>query len=164
MQTKPLCVLIHIWTKGEVGLQWNRFKPSSKILLLTVPRRYFFEDHLCYSCSYVSWSTSDVGAPWKWFKPSSKIFYWLFHGGASFVDHLCYFCLVIVMLSCTFVNGCLVVTCWERADLLALVCMSNCEVVTFPLVSWVWCGAWLYRFLFNSLDIFLCKNQLEARD
>ena len=25
--------------------------------------------------------------------------------------------------------------------------MSNCEVVTFPLVSWVRCGAWLYRFL-----------------
>ena len=25
--------------------------------------------------------------------------------------------------------------------------MSNCEVVTFPLVSWVRCGARLYRFL-----------------
>ena len=25
--------------------------------------------------------------------------------------------------------------------------MSNCEVVTFPLVSWVRCGAWLYQFL-----------------
>ena len=25
--------------------------------------------------------------------------------------------------------------------------MSNCEVVTFMLVSWVRCGAWLYRFL-----------------
>ena len=24
------------------------FKPSSKIFLLTVPRRYFFVDHLCY--------------------------------------------------------------------------------------------------------------------
>ena len=23
--------------------------------------------------------------------------------------------------------------------------MSNCDVVTFPLVSWVRCGAWLYR-------------------
>ena len=42
MQTKHLCVLIHIWTKGEVAVRWNRFKPSSKILLLTVPRRYFF--------------------------------------------------------------------------------------------------------------------------
>ena len=35
--------------------------------------------------------------------------------------------------------------------------MSNCEVVTFPLVSWVRCGAWLYRFLIFSffLSIFL---------
>ena len=40
-----------------------------------------------------------------------------------------------------------VVTCWERADLLALVCGVYCEFVTFPLVSWVGCGTWLYRFL-----------------
>ena len=33
-----------------------------------------------------------------------------------------------------------VVTCWERADLLALSFVkSNCKVVTFPLVSWVKC-------------------------
>ena len=36
---------------------------------------------------------------------------------------------------------------WERADLLALVCCVFCEFVTFPLVSWVRCGTWLYRFL-----------------
>ena len=42
---------------------------------------------------------------------------------------------------------CFVVTCWERADLLALVCGVYCESVTFPLVSWVKCGTWLYRFL-----------------
>ena len=41
---------------------------------------------------------------------------------------------------------CFVVTCWERADLLALVC-GVCEFVTFPLVSWVRCGTWLYWFL-----------------
>ena len=38
MQTKYLCVLIHIWVRGEVGpvwaLQWG--------VLLTVPRRCFF--------------------------------------------------------------------------------------------------------------------------
>ena len=32
------------------------------------------------------------------------------------------------------------VACWERADLLALVCGVYCEFVTFPLVSWVRCG------------------------
>ena len=46
----------------------------------------------------------------------------LFQGGASFVDHLRYFCLVFVMLSCASVYCCIAVTCWERADLLALVC------------------------------------------
>ena len=35
---------------------------------------------------------------------------------------------------------CFVVICWERADLLALVCGVFCEFVTFPLVSWVRCG------------------------
>ena len=45
-----------------------------------------------------------------------------FQGGASFVDDLiCYFCLVFDMLLCTSVYECLVVTFWERADLLALV-------------------------------------------
>ena len=80
MQTKHLYVLIHIWTKGEVDAPLNRFKPSSKIFLLTIPRRCFF-------CG-------------------------------SFMLFLSCF----VMLSCTSVCWCLVVTCWERADLLALAC------------------------------------------
>ena len=42
MQTKHLCVLVHIWTNGEVVAPLNRFKPSSKIFLWTVPRRCFF--------------------------------------------------------------------------------------------------------------------------
>ena len=37
------------------------------------------------------------------------------------MDHLCYFCRVFVMLLSTSVSCCLVVTCWERAALLALV-------------------------------------------
>ena len=60
---------------------------------------------------------------------------------------ICYICLSFVMLSCAYVYWCLVVTCWERADLLATFVMSNCEVVTFPLVAWVRCGACLYQFL-----------------
>ena len=54
---------------------------------------------------------------------------------------------------------CFVVTCWERADLLALVCGVFCEFVTFPLVSWVRCGTWLYRFLIFAtllLCVFSC--------
>ena len=51
------------------------------------------------------------------------------------------------MSLCASVYMCFVATCWERADLLALVCSVCCEFVTFPLVSWVRCGTWLYRLL-----------------
>ena len=34
-----------------------------------------------------------------------------------------FFCVVYVMPLCASVNVCLVVTCWERAGLLALVCV-----------------------------------------
>ena len=103
----------------------------------------------------VSWSTSELRArlaPWNWFKPSSKIFYWLFQGGTSFVDLFLFgsfmflFYLVFVMSLCVSVYMCFVVTCWERADLLALVC-GVCEFATFPLVSWVRCCTTLYWFL-----------------
>ena len=50
------------------------------------------------------------------------------------------FCLLFAMSLCVSVYMCFVVTCWERADLLALVCGVCCEFVTFPLVSWVRCG------------------------
>ena len=50
------------------------------------------------------------------------------------------FCLVFAMSLCASVYMCFVVTCWERADLWALVCGVYCEFVTFPLVSWVRCG------------------------
>ena len=38
------------------------------------------------------------------------------------MDPLCFFCLVVAMPLCVSVYMCLVVTCWDRADLLALVC------------------------------------------
>ena len=38
------------------------------------------------------------------------------------MDHLCCFCLVFVMPLCASFYLCLMVTCWERADLLALGC------------------------------------------
>ena len=37
------------------------------------------------------------------------------------MDLLCFFCLVLAMSLCASVSMCFVVTCWERADLLALV-------------------------------------------
>ena len=50
------------------------------------------------------------------------------------------FFIVFAMSLCASVYMCFVVTCWERAYLLALVCGVYCEFVTFPLVSWVRCG------------------------
>ena len=46
----------------------------------------------------------------------------VFQGGTSFVDLLCFFCLVFAMSLCASVYMCFVVTCWDMADLLALVC------------------------------------------
>ena len=56
---------------------------------------------------------------------------------------------------------CFVVTCWERADLLALVCGVFCEFVTFPLVSWVRCGTWLYRFLIFATLLTLTRLEIS---
>ena len=41
------------------------------------------------------------------------------------------FCLVFVMSLWASVYMCFVVTCWERVELLALVCGVYCEFVTF---------------------------------
>ena len=38
------------------------------------------------------------------------------------MDLLCFFCLAFAMHLCASVSLGLVVTCWERADLLGLVC------------------------------------------
>ena len=51
-----------------------------------------------------------------------------------------FFFLVFPVPLCASVYMCLVVTCLERADLLALV-YSVCEFVTFPMVFWVRCGS-----------------------
>ena len=56
------------------------------------------------------------------------------------MDHLCYFCLVLLCFrACLFIDS-----LWSPAgkgltSWFSFV-MSNCEVVAFPLVSWVRCG------------------------
>ena len=100
---------------------------------------------------YVSWSTSELRVrlvPLNRFKPYNKIFYWPFQGGASFLD-LLYFCSVLCLL-CLCVRL-FICALWSPAgkgltSWFSFV-VSNCEFVTFPLVSWVRCGTWLYRFL-----------------
>ena len=90
-----------------------------------------------------------------------KIFYWPFQGGTSFVDLLCFVLSCVCYVLCASVYMCFVVTCWERADLLGLVCGVFCEFVTFPLVSWVRCGTWLYRFLIFAPLLTFNKNAFQ---
>ena len=51
-----------------------------------------------------------------------------------------FFCLVFAMPLYTSVYMCLVVTCWERADLLALLCVVLLLVCYFPngILGQVW--------------------------
>ena len=67
----------------------------------------------------------------------------LMHVGSNkktWLSFMFLFCLVFAMSLCASVYMCFGVTCWERADLLALVCGVYYEFVTFPSVSWVRCG------------------------
>ena len=73
-----------------------------------------------------------LSPPVKYFTDRSKavLLLWIFY--VFVMSCVCY-------VLCASVYMCFVVTCWERADLLALVCGVFCEFVTFPLVSWVRC-------------------------
>ena len=63
------------------------------------------------------------------------------------MDLLCFCSVLCLLCLCASVCMCFVVTCWERADLLALVCGVFCEFVTFLLVSWVRCCHFLIGIL-----------------
>ena len=69
-----------------------------------------------------------------------------FRGSASFVYLLCCFCLFLLCFrACLFVDA-LWSPAWRGLGSWLSFVMSNCEVVTFPWVTWVRCGSWLYRF------------------
>ena len=94
------------------------------------------------------WMKGEVGTPLNPFKPSSKIFYWPFQGGTSFVDLLCFCSVLCLLCLCARLFNCAL---WSPAGKgltsWLLFVVSNCEFVTFPLIYWVGCGTWLYRFL-----------------
>ena len=68
---------------------------------------------------------------------SLQNFYEPFKGGASFVDHLMLFlsCFCYAFIDALWSPAGKGLTSWPSFV------MSNCEVVTFPLVFWVRCGA-----------------------
>ena len=81
-------------------------------------------------------------------------------GGASFVNHLCYLCLVLVCFHARLFVNILWSPAWKWLTSWLSFVMSNRDVVTFPLVSWVRCGAWLYRLLIFALFLtFLLLNE-----
>ena len=93
----------------------------------------------------VSWSASELGvglAPLDQFKPSKEMFCCPFQGGASFVDCLCFvFSVLCLLYLCARLFICAL---WSPAGKgltsWLLFVVSNCEFLTFPLVSWVRCG------------------------
>ena len=56
------------------------------------------------------------------------------------MDLLCFFCLVFAMPLCASVYMCLWSPARKRLTSWLSFVVSNCEFVTFPLVSWVRCG------------------------
>ena len=61
-----------------------------------------------------------------------------------------------------FVHCCLVVTCWERADLLALVGDVYYIFLLSHVVSWVRCGTRLYHFLTFAVFFTLSIKELNS--
>ena len=118
MQTIHLSVLIHIWTRGEVGALLDRFKPASKLFLLAIPRRCFFCVSFMLCCLVLLCFHARLFVDALWSPAGKGETLWL-----SFV-------------------------------------MSDCDVVTFPLISWVRCGAWLYWFLIFALSFASIKTTL----
>ena len=57
------------------------------------------------------------------------------------MDNLCYFCLVLLCFHARLFVGALWLPAGKGLTSWLSFVMSNCEVVTFPFVSWVRCGA-----------------------
>ena len=120
--------LYHVpWYTSELRVRLARHEASLSHpvkYFMTVSRRYFFVDHLCYLC---------------------LVFY-------IFAPLL----IVVVMLLRQFIAA-----LWSPAGKGLTSClsvfMSNCEVVTFPLVSWIRSGALMDRFLIFALFLILFK-------
>ena len=83
---------------------------------------------------------------WGWwplnqFKPSCKIFLLTVSRRCFFCGSFMLFLSCFVVLSCTSVCWCIVVSCWERADLLALFCdvfLWRCHF-SIGILGQVWC-------------------------
>ena len=73
------------------------------------------------------------------------------------MDHLCFFCLVLLCFHARLFVDALWSPAGKGLSWLSFV-MLNCDVVTFPLVFWVRCGAGLYQFLIFDLFLTIMKH------
>ena len=120
----------------------------------------------CLSCKpniYMSWSTSELRVrlarretPVNIFTDHSKavLLLWIIF----VISVLCLLCFCVrLFIDALWSPAGKGLTSWFSFV------MSNCEFVTLPLVSWVRCGAWLYRFLIFALllTFILLINQSE---
>ena len=67
------------------------------------------------------------------------------------MDDLCYLCLVLLCFHARLVVAALWSPAGKGLTSWLSIVMSNYDVVTFPLVFLVGCGAWLYRLLIFAL-------------
>ena len=116
-------------------------------------------DLSCEPNIYVSWSTSEFrvrSVPLNMFKPP-VILYWSFQAGASFEDPFCLFMFHICLCYAVLSVPCgLMLTCLERADLLAFLCvMFSCVFLVFPygVLGQVW--YWIVTIPDPSLLLYL---------
>ena len=80
--------------------------------------------------------------------------------GASLVDYLSCFYLVLLYFRARLFVDALWSPAWKGLTSWLSFVMSNCDVVIFPLVTWVRCGAQWYRFLIFAL--FLTSNVFSS--
>ena len=71
------------------------------------------------------------------------------------MDHLCCFCLVLLCFHARLFVDALWLPAYKGLTSWLSFVMSNCDVVTFPLVSWARCGTLLPRFLIFALSLTL---------
>ena len=71
------------------------------------------------------------------------------------MDHLCYFCLVLLCFQARLFVDAMWSPAWEGLTSWLSFVMSYCDVVDFPLVSWVRCAVSLYRFPIFALFLTL---------
>ena len=89
--------------------------------------------------------------------------FWAFAGCTYhiFVDHSCYFWCVFIMLMYASFYCCLVVTCWERTDLLALVCDVLLWVRYFPIGMLG--QVWYFILLIPDICLFCTLLEISCR-